>query len=133
MDQAYDGGCLCGEVRWHATGEPLRVNYCHCEMCRRASGAPVVSWATFPAANVTFTRGGPTWRQSSDIAERGFCGTCGSALTWHGLGEDIIDVTVGTCDLPDTLVPSHHLWTESAIEWLDIPDNLPRYPRERSS
>jgi hypothetical protein len=102
-------------------------------MCRRGSGAPVVTWATFPVASVVFTRGAPTWRQSSDIAERGFCGACGAALTWRRLDENIIDVTVGTCDRPETLVPTDHLWTESAIGWLHITDNLPRHRRERES
>lgn len=49
MTQVHEGGCLCGAVRYRITGEPKSVGYCHCRMCQRAAGAPVVAWATVPA------------------------------------------------------------------------------------
>src|SRR4051794_40882932 len=36
----FEGGCLCGAVRFTATGEPKGVYWCHCQSCRRHSGAP---------------------------------------------------------------------------------------------
>ena len=42
-----DGGCLCGAVRYRLEGPPLHADYyCHCRMCQRAAGAPVVAWGT---------------------------------------------------------------------------------------
>lgn len=132
MSDIHEGGCLCGAVRWRATGKPRNVNHCHCEMCRKGSGAPVVTWAAFAIADLTFTKGQPTWRPSSDIAQRGFCSACGSALSWQRLkGADKIDVTVGSCDQPDALAPREHLWTDAAVSWLHIEDNLPRHRRHR--
>ncbi len=32
------GSCLCGEVRYTATGEESRFYHCHCKRCRKASG-----------------------------------------------------------------------------------------------
>ena len=37
------GGCLCGAVRYQATGVPLVTGHCHCADCRRHNGAPVVT------------------------------------------------------------------------------------------
>jgi hypothetical protein len=37
----FEGGCLCGAVRFVATGQPKGVAWCHCESCRKHSGAPV--------------------------------------------------------------------------------------------
>lgn len=133
IEIAHTGHCLCGTVRWRAAGIPINVNYCHCEMCRRGSGAPVVAWATFPIKDVSFSSE-PAWRRSSDHARRAFCAACGSALAWHGdRHPDLLDLTVGTADNPDALGSREHLWTESAVRWLQIKDELPRHTRERGS
>ena len=134
MSDMHEGGCLCGAVRWRAAGAPQNVNHCHCEMCRRGSGTAVVTWAAFAAKDFTFTRGAPVWRQSSAVARRSFCGACGSALNWQSLKhEDSIDVTVGTADQPEGLAPREHLWTEGAVSWLHIQDNLPRHRTRRGT
>lgn len=127
----FTGGCLCGKVRWRAEGEPFHVNHCHCEMCRRASGAPIVTWATFPSSKVGFD-GPRVVRRSSQIASRSFCGECGSPLTWQGDASPAeIDLTAGTFDDPSSLMPRDHLWTDSRVAWLTISDDLPRYRTSR--
>lgn len=131
MAGVHEGGCLCGAVRWRAEGDAVVSSYCHCEMCRRASGAIVVAWATFESARVSFPRGEPVWRRSSDFAKRAFCAQCGSALAWRRDGEDLIDLTIGSCDRPETLPAAEHIWTGDAIPWLRIADDLPRHRRER--
>ena len=32
------GSCLCGAVRYEATGEETRFYHCHCSRCRKATG-----------------------------------------------------------------------------------------------
>src|SRR5262249_8230713 len=45
--ESMSGGCLCGAVRYEIRGKPREVSHCHCATCRRAAGAPVVTWATY--------------------------------------------------------------------------------------
>ncbi len=52
---AITGGCLCGAVRYEASGEPISVIHCHCLSCRRHTGAPVVTLAGFRRDQVEFT------------------------------------------------------------------------------
>jgi len=127
------GGCLCGAVRFVCDGRPIKVNLCHCQMCRKASGAPVVAWAAYERARVRFGSE-PTWRQSSAKAERAFCPKCGSAIAWHSLGDTAqIDLAVGAFDQPDDLKPAEHLWADSRIKWLKIEDSTPKYHEGRDS
>lgn len=128
-DTVREGGCLCGAVRYRTHGEPLLVEYCHCGMCRRAGGAPVVVWADFPTERFAWTRGAPSEYRSSAEALRGFCARCGSPLTFRWTsGTSRITVTVGSLDDPGALAPQHHIFTAYALPWLHIEDDLPRYP-----
>jgi hypothetical protein len=131
MTEPYDGGCLCGHVRYRATGAPLNVNYCHCTMCLKQTGAPVAAFVTFPRANITFSGAEPTLYRSSEIAFRGFCPKCGSALVWQRVGADKIDFLVGSLDDPARVQPREHLWTSKALPWLHIEDDLPRHLENR--
>src|SRR3546814_13107137 len=78
-DKNFNGGCQCGAVRYQAKGEPIMAAICHCSMCRRANAAPVVAWAMFEDSPVTFTTSRPRNFASSQGADRGFCGTCGTS------------------------------------------------------
>ncbi len=128
---AHAGGCLCGAVRYRATGTPVRVTNCHCEMCRRAAGAPFVTWAEFPAEAVTFTAGAPARHGSSEAAERGFCAACGAALTFAYLDGETIDLTVATLDDPGDFPPEDNIWTESKLPWVALDAAIPAWPRRR--
>ena len=77
----HAGGCLCGAVRYQVSGKPLWVGYCHCNSCRRHSGAPVVTFAAFSASQVVFTKGERRVFNSSPGVGRAFCGACGAART----------------------------------------------------
>ena len=52
MDR-FTGGCLCGNVRIVASGQPYRVGLCHCLDCRKHHGALFHASAIFPADAVT--------------------------------------------------------------------------------
>lgn len=80
-----NGRCLCGAVTVSVQSEDPRLRACHCDMCRRHTSAMFMSVDADPA---TLTVEGPAQSYvSSDWAERGFCGTCGSTL-WYGTTHD---------------------------------------------
>jgi hypothetical protein len=134
MSEAYAGGCFCGTVRWTAAGPPLAVLTCHCTMCRRAAGAPVVTWATFHARDVAQVRGAATWFRSSDRARRAFCAACGTPLFFQADRlPDEIDVTVGSFDRPEVVTPSRHIHVVSQVPWLSLDDGLPRHVEDSDS
>ncbi len=131
-NESHTGSCLRGAVRYVARGTPVQVNFCHCRMCQKATGAPLSAWATFPRDQVEFVGTASTFRRSSERAVRGFCAACGAALTWQVAEQpEMIDLSVGTLDDPGRIRPQDHLWMSSAVPWLRISDDLPRYARSR--
>jgi hypothetical protein len=125
----FTGGCLCSKIRYRITGAPVEALYCHCRMCQRAHGAPVVAWVTVPLAAFTVTTGIPLAYQSSAKAVRHFCGDCGTPLTWRAIDNPrLVDVSTASLDNPEAAEPALHLWTESRIAWFETGDHLPRYP-----
>jgi hypothetical protein len=43
-----------------------------------------------------------------------------------------IDVTLGSMDDPEQIRPEDHTWSESRLSWIELGDQLPVYPRERT-
>lgn len=124
----WTGGCLCGAVRYRATTDPLRAVNCHCDTCRRVSGAAFLTIVHFAAQDFTWIKGAPTRYRSSPHAERGFCDRCGSTLTMHeSILEDRVQVTVGSLDRAQDVRPDDHVWTSSQLGWLKVEDDLPRF------
>ncbi len=124
------GGCMCGAVRYEAKGEPISVIHCHCLSCRRHTGAPVVTLAGFRRDRVEFTAEERQIYKSSSDVERGFCGKCGTPLTWEGDGGEhgpMIEILISTIDDPNALVPQFHIHHDERIEWFEVADGLPRF------
>ena len=134
VGNGYTGGCLCGRIRYRASGKPSDETHCHCEICRRASGAAFVSWATFKTGDFAFTKGKPARFDSSDIAFRQFCPKCGTQLTFQfHKSPQTIDVTLASLDEPGAITPVDHIWTKRQIPWIKLADGLPRHAESRPS
>ena len=43
------GGCLCGDVRYAASGEPAVTSICHCLHCQKLTGSGFVEVVAVPA------------------------------------------------------------------------------------
>lgn len=124
----HDGGCLCGQVRFRVTAQALDSGYCHCRMCQKNSGAPVVAWVIFPADGFRWIAGTPAVYASSARARRFFCSNCGSYMVF-ATEDSPAEVSVNTAsfDDPSVFPPKMHIFVESRISWFNTADDLPRY------
>ena len=125
--QVYEGGCLCGAVRYEAGREPLQVAHCHCKSCRRSTGAVFATGVSFPVEVVTWTQEDPSTYQSSENFARLFCSRCGSSVAQHNQGTGRMWILVGTLDHPESIVPESHFFTKDQISWVKLDDGLPRH------
>ena len=122
-------GCQCGAVRYQVMGAPVMTAICHCSMCRRANAAPAVAWAMFGESQVTFPGACAKLFASSQEARRGFCENCGTQISFSATFiPGLIDLTIGSMDRPDAIVPQFHYWHSRHLAWAEFADSLPRYP-----
>ena len=129
-DLTMTGGCMCGAVRYETKGQPFSVAHCHCESCRKHTGAPVVTLAGFLKDQVSFNGEERSLYESSPGAIRAYCDRCGTPLTWEGDGGEIgmiVELHLSTFDNPEALVPTAHAFYPERLPWFDIADDLPRY------
>ena len=128
-----EGGCLCGAVRYRLSAAPILALHCHCENCRRASGAALLTWITVDAADFQWLCGEPKrYRYDSEHypggVERCFCADCGSQLGWHGQPDGTVDLTAGCLDDLNLVQPRFHHFVRRELPWMRVDDGLPRHP-----
>ena len=120
------GGCLCGAVRYEAKANLQAAYYCHCRTCQRSSGAPAEIGVFLEPGSLHFTNEEPKYFQSSPFGRRGFCQHCGSRLIWMSPDKDEwTNVSVGTLDDPEQVVPTEHYCVESQLSWYKVAPELP--------
>ena len=120
---SFTGGCLCGDVRIVASGQPCRVGLCHCLDCRKHLGALFYAAAIFPREAVAIAG------ETRDYGGRNFCPRCGSSV--FARAGDEIEVHLGTLDGPNRPVPSYESWTCRREPWLPPFPGLRRFERDR--
>ena len=118
------GGCQCGAVRFRVTGHPGTSSVCHCRMCQKASSAPYLALVGPGTNPAEWTRGAPSWFQSSNAARRGFCAQCGTPLAYDA--PDGLALCVVAFDNPDAVAPTIAYGIEGKRPWCDAVPDLPR-------
>ena len=128
-----EGGCCCGAIRYRLEGLPIASMICHCRSCRRASGAPVMAWASMTTDCFTVLDGEPTIYSSSPGVTRWLCSTCGSQLACASeTHAGTIDIATATLDDAEAFPPTHHSWVSHDLVWVRFGDDLPTYQRSRA-
>lgn len=118
----HEGGCLCGQVRYAFSGDPMMTAICHCRHCQKQSGAPFS--LVYVVADEAYRENGET-RIYEDRGESGaavyrhFCATCGSPIRSMAAAlPGLTIVKAGTLDLPAPWTPALEAYCDSALGWM---------------
>lgn len=103
MTERLTGSCLCGGVSYAVDVESTKVDACHCGMCRKWAGGPLM---------VVESKGPIAFEGEQNIArfassqaiERGFCKICGSTLFTKVVGADHYFLAAGGIAESDKLM-----------------------------
>ncbi|MGF6172222.1 GFA family protein [Ensifer sp. 4252] len=119
----HTGGCQCGAVRFRVEGVLGDASVCHCRMCQKASGNFYLPLVSVRKATVTWTRGERKCFQSSNLGWRGFCGDCGTPLTYEA--PDGMALAIAAFDEPQGIVPTIQWGIEAKLPYVDKVHSLP--------
>jgi hypothetical protein len=119
----HSGGCQCGAVRFRVDGPLGDASVCHCRMCQKAFGGLYAPLVSVRDARLTWTRGAPKYFQSSNFVKRGFCGRCGTPLTYEA--PDGVALAIGAFDHPEKIEPCIQFGVEAKLPYIDGIHDLP--------
>lgn len=124
MKSPMTGGCLCGAVRYEASGQPAMQGVCHCRNCQKQAGTAFSMIVGVPEAAVTVS-GTPVayidHGESGNEVRREFCGTCGSPLfSKVAAMPGMVFIKAGTLDDTSGFAPAFQVWAKSRQDWIDL-------------
>lgn len=133
MNQSHlRGSCLCGAVKFEASGEPKRFVHCHCSRCRKATG-------TGHASNLFLQPGALKWLSGEEQVRsfkvpeakrftNSFCATCGGRLPRQPKDTNSVIIPAGSLDEEVPMKPQARIFYESRANWSCTDDDLTVYP-----
>lgn len=98
-----EGACLCSAVRVLAAEASDNVDACHCNMCQKWTGGPLLTIECSPETRFEGEENIAV-HGSSDWAERGFCKRCGSHLFYRLKHSGLYEIPAGLFDDKEGLV-----------------------------
>ena len=133
MSVKHHGGCACGAVRYQVTGDPVVGTVCHCKFCQKRLASAFAVMASFKEEAFDFLHGNTRIVEyRSDESGRwlrmSFCPNCGTTIEHTAeLRPGIRTVAAGTFDDPSWFNVDRHIWVQSKLAWITIPQGVATY------
>jgi len=132
----YQGGCLCGAIRYQIDAFGPRIAHCHCTMCQRFHGAAFSTFGEVQSEHFKWLQGRAALQsyEAENGTIRQFCVHCGSSLLFlspYNRKNGTIEVAIATLDDPQSLEPDAHIYTSTQVPWFKLCDDLPQHPEYR--
>jgi len=129
------GSCLCGQVSYRLTAEPIIARICWCRNCQHIAANGTVN-AIFPSSAIKITGSLSEYTSTADSGNqvrRRFCPKCGCHLFADSTGRPQLTVVrVGTLQDPSSIKPVANIWSASAPAWACLDANLERIETQLS-
>ena len=124
----FTGSCLCGSVNYKSNSDPLVIQNCHCDQCRKATGSVYLTNLFIKEENFEITGEVNNYAHLSDAGNnmtKYFCPNCGSQVFGKNSGRPgIITIRAGTVNEKDIIKPIRNLFLKSKVPSTPINSNL---------
>lgn len=129
-----NGSCLCREVQFRITGDPLIISACYCRDCHKVGSGVTNSVVVFDETFELLTGNLSIWERQTDkgaVKKMHSCSRCNSRVyNISSENPNIYRVVAGSLDCVSEIVPQIHLWTSRKLPWLTIPENAAQFEKE---
>ena len=127
MSDSIKGGCQCGAVRYEFVGDPIVGAHCHCDNCKKFTGAGHASNLVVPADGFTVSGELSNFTYKAEAGNdmvRYFCPKYGSPIYGTGSGNPkAVVLRAGGFDDPGAFKARVSLFTPNAAPWDHIDEN----------
>ncbi|KAH0497638.1 hypothetical protein TgHK011_004927 [Trichoderma gracile] len=123
----FNGGCLCGNVRYSYDAEPISKAICHCDDCKKISGSNYSLSFIVPSSSFVVTAGHPNvFSKTADSGvniDNYLCGICGTTL-WRETDnyKNLVIIKAGTLDEAHSIIsagiPAAEVFIRSRVAWV---------------
>jgi len=131
----YQGGCLCGAVRYGVNHFHEAIANCHCTMCRKFTGAAYATYASAALVDFNWITGENllTHYRAENGTTRSFCRHCGSGLVFTAAkpADDIVEIALATIDGDVPVKPDAHIYVDNKANWTEFKDGLALHSQGR--
>ena len=135
----FTGKCLCGAVSYTSHEDPIVTINCHCEDCRRSTGAVSGTNVMILENRVDISGELNSYTHTADSGNtmaKMFCPSCRSLLDGTSSGrENVLSIRAGAIDDPKKINPSVNVFLDRKLPttlvnealtcWARMPDNAP--------
>lgn len=123
-----EGGCCCGLIRYRLEDAPLYCYACHCSDCQKETGSVFSCSVTIEFDRVTSIGKAPPQilhiTQNAHTRTAATCPKCHNILWDSGTyAPQTLNVHIGTLDLSGLMEPDIHIYVESKVGWLKLPES----------
>jgi len=121
MSDNLTGSCLCSTVKYIINGPIKAVANCHCNTCKKTTGAVFATVAVIDENNLEIIGGQEAMAtyQVSEKATKYFCRTCGAPIfTLHKKYPGHCMLAVGSFDEPSLVIPAINIFCENMLTWV---------------
>ena len=126
---SFSGKCLCGRVSYKVSVDPNFILNCHCEDCRRSTGAVFGTNVFVAEDKVQITGKLSSYSHTADSGNKmtkRFCPNCGTLLFGNSSGrQNSVSIRAGTIDQFDLIEPQMNVFVAKKIKSTPINDSLP--------
>ena len=117
----WDGGCLCGGIRFRVSAPPLLTMACHCTGCQKLSASAYSLSIAVPVSGFTITRGKPVIGGLHRQHRQLYCPYCKNWVFTQPDGLDFINVRATMLDEHQWFTPFIEFFTSEKLPWVTTP------------